>query len=116
MATERGEGRRIDLGTRLKLPSRFIKAGAISAEKHMIAAKYEELKAGTKVRLLMMLKRHDITKEMFDVVAADKGKNFIEKAKEDTRQILSVRLPEEFKGLGPESGEKLFQLQCQTLK
>lgn len=112
---ERGRTAAKNIGTRLKLPNAFIKAGIISAEKHMAAAMYNELRPGTKVRLLMALNRYGITKEMFEVVAADKGINFIEKAKEDTRQILSVHLPEEFKGLGPESGEKLFQLQCQKL-
>lgn len=112
---EKGKAPAKNIGTRLKLPNTFIKAGIISAEKHMAAGMYDELRPGTKVRLLLTLNRYGITKEMFEVVAADKGINFIEKAKEDTRQILSVHLPEEFKGLGPESGEKLFQLQCQKL-
>jgi len=116
MDTRRGGGQRQkNIGTRLKLPNAFIKAGIISAEKHMAAAMYNELRPGTKVRLLLMLKRFGITKEMFEVVDADKGKNLLEEAEEDTRQILSVHLPEEFKGLGLESGEKLFQFQCQKL-
>jgi tRNA nucleotidyltransferase (CCA-adding enzyme) len=113
---ERGKVPAKNIGARLKLPNAFINAGFISAEKHMIAARYNELRPGTKVRLLLMLKRFGITKEMFEVVDADKGKKFLEKAEEDTRQILSVHLPEEFKGLGSESGKKLFQLQCQKIK
>lgn len=113
---ERGEKLAGDLGKRLKLPNKLIKAGGVSAGKHMVAARYNELKTGTKVRLLLLLRRAGIAEEMFELVDADKGKNFLEEANEDTRQILSVRLPEGFKGLGPESGEKLFQLQCQKLK
>ena len=113
---DRGKDAALAIGTRLKLPARFTKAGVLSSEKHMAAAEYEKLKPGTKVRLLMMLKRHGILRDMFEVVFADKGVNYIEQAEQDVQRILSVRLPEKFRGMGQASGEKLFQLQCQTLK
>ena len=103
------------IGVRLRLPNKYINAGAVSAEKHMTASVYDKLKTGSKVRLLMMLNRHNLIREMFEVVKADKGTDFIEPAEEDARRILSAKLPEELRGKGSESGEKLFQLQCRTL-
>ncbi|MBW2220534.1 MAG: hypothetical protein JRF40_13775 [Deltaproteobacteria bacterium] len=113
---KRGEAPASDLGRRLRLPNKFIKAGAVSAGEHMVAARYDELKPGTKVRLLMMLRRIGIADDLFEVVKADKGKYFLEDIKKDTRRILTASLPEEFQGIGQKSGEMLFQLQCRKLK
>ncbi len=50
--------------------------------------------------------------EMFELVRADKQKDFAGQAQKDLEAILSVKLPEEKKNLGAKSGDILRQLRC----
>ncbi len=104
-----------EIGDRLKLPSKFIRAGSFAAKKHMIAGDYDILRPGTKVDLLMMLYRQGIVEEMFELVRADKGKDFRSQAKKDLDAILLVKLPDDKKNLGSKSGDILKQLRCKVL-
>lgn len=103
------------VGMRLRLPRRFISAGAAAARWHMTAARYNELRTGTKVELLITLHRLNIVREMFKLVKADKGPDFLVQAERDLNLVLKVRLPERNQGLGQKSGELIHQLRCQEL-
>lgn len=112
---KKGEAKARDLGRRLRLPRRFIKAGALSAGVHMTAGRYDELRPGTRVRLLTQLHRAGLLADVFQVVQADRGKDFFDRADADLKRILKVKLPDNYHGLGKTSGEVLFQLQCRAL-
>lgn len=112
----KGEIHAKNLGTRLRMPKKYINAGSTAAKLHMKAGKYQDLRPSTKVRLLLELNKKNILKEMFQLVKADKNINFYETAKRDLGLILKVKLPDNKKGMGKKSGEILFQLQCMELK
>jgi tRNA nucleotidyltransferase (CCA-adding enzyme) len=103
------------LGTRLGLPLRYIRAGAIAARHHMAGGVYSALRPGTKVDLLSTLSGADILEEFCAVIRADNGDDFLEQAKQDVSIIHSVHLKEEDRDLGPKSGEKLRTLRAQAL-
>ncbi len=103
------------IGKRLRLPQRFIRAGIAAARWHTTAARYAELRPGTKVRLLMNLHRIGLIREIFNLVKADSGYDHLLQIEQDLKRILSVRLPELNQGLGPESGILLHQLRCRQL-
>ncbi len=111
-----GEKLAKDLGFRLKLPLKFIRAGSAAARWHMVAGKYDQLRSGTKVNLLVSLKKYQIIENMFELVNADKGLDFSEQAKNDTEIISGVHLPEKYYGMGKKSGEILHGLRCSALK
>ncbi|NJB66920.1 tRNA nucleotidyltransferase (CCA-adding enzyme) [Desulfobaculum xiamenense] len=111
----RGEDMARALGQRLALPTRLIRAGAVAARHHMTAARYVELRPGTRVDLLHVLHTERVREELFAVVRADGGDDLAPLAREDLAVMLAVRLPESERDLGPESGEKLRLLRAQAL-
>ena len=110
-----GEPLAARLGKRLKLPERFIQAGAAASKWHMKAGRYKELRPGTKVDMLVRLHAKGLVDEMFALAKADHGQDFLPLAQKDLAVILSVRLSEEDRDQGPASGERLRLLRCQAL-
>ena len=103
------------LGRRLKLPNRVREAGVAAAQWHMKAARYGELRAGTRVDLLTWLHKHELVDALFAVVRADCGQDIAPLVHKDLKLMLSVRLPGRQRMRGPASGEKLRNLRCQRL-
>lgn len=110
-----GEPLAEQLGRRLALPERFVRAGAAAAREHMRLARYRELRPGTRVDLLARLHAARITDELCSLVEADHGAQVREEVMRDMQAILAVTLPPEDRDHGPESGERLRQLRCQAL-
>ncbi|MDY7001149.1 MAG: HD domain-containing protein, partial [Thermodesulfobacteriota bacterium] len=110
-----GESLAARLGERLRLPEKFIQAGAEASKWHMKAGRYGELRPGTKVDMLVCLHARGLVDEMFALALADHDRDFLAQANKDLSAILSVRLPEEDRDQGPASGEKLRLLRCQAL-
>ncbi|MFZ5569032.1 MAG: HD domain-containing protein [Thermodesulfobacteriota bacterium] len=104
-----------NLGARLRLPLRFIHAGAAASRWHMMAGRYDTAREGTKVNLLLKLHRMKLVHEMFLLAQADNGTDFSSQVKRDLRALLAVHLPRQYMGLGPKSGEALHRLRCQEL-
>ncbi len=103
------------LGGRLGLPNRYIKAGELAAALHMKAARYEELRTGSKVDLLMTLHAHNLRERLFKLVAADHDHDYLEQSRRDLDALLAVHLPEKDRNQGAASGEKLRLLRCEVL-
>jgi tRNA nucleotidyltransferase (CCA-adding enzyme) len=104
------------LGQRLRMPKKFIQAGVTASKLHIKAGLYSNLKTGTKVDLLMQLQAKNLFEEMFLLTQADKGKDYLAKAKQDLNLILKVKLPRDKKDLGPNSGTILRKLRIQSLQ
>ena len=111
-----GEELAVSLGRRLKLPGRYIQAGAAAARWHMVAGNYSSLRPGTRIELLVNLANLGIIDEFFQMVTIDKGQDFYSQAKSDLDVVLSVKLPPAYHNLGPKSGEILHQLRCDVLR
>ncbi|WP_321403701.1 HD domain-containing protein [Maridesulfovibrio sp.] len=104
------------LGSRLMLPSRFIRAGETAALLHMKAGNYRELKSGTKVDLLMKLHLNGLLENMISLCHADRDENVLEHAPADLAEILKVSLPIHERNLGEKSGEKLRNMRAMKIK
>lgn len=111
----RGETLAQQWGEALRLPRAWIRAGAVAARWHMAAARYRELRRGTRVRLTLELARHGLVASMARLVAADGGLDIEPWLAQDLAAIQSVRLPEGLRNLGPKSGEALHALRCAAL-
>jgi tRNA nucleotidyltransferase (CCA-adding enzyme) len=106
------------LARRLRLPSRMKIAGRAAARWHMIAARYANLRVGSRVDLLTRLHALKLAQEMFALVVADHGEesaSLLERAQADLHAILSVRLPKAQRNQGAASGQRLRQLRCEAL-
>jgi tRNA nucleotidyltransferase (CCA-adding enzyme) len=112
----RGEAQALALGERLRLPTRLIQAGADAARWHMVAGNYAQLKPGTRVDLLTRLKSRGVLREMFRLVAADKGQDHSAQVQADLAALLAVQLPPAARDQGAHSGEALRTLRIQALK
>ena len=105
----------LTLGRRLSLPTRHIRAGAAGAGEHMTATHYPTLRPGTRVDLLTRLHANQLTDELFEMVNADANHDHRAAARADLDTILAVRLPEEWRDKGEESGNRLRELRCMAL-
>jgi len=103
------------LGRRLKLPKRFIAAGAAAASRHMAVGNYNRLRVNTKVDLLLQLHKLSLVDEMFALAIADQKTDFRSQAKADLKILLSIKLPRKHFDQGARSGEILHQLRCETM-
>ncbi|SME93028.1 HD domain-containing protein [Desulfovibrio gilichinskyi] len=103
------------LGTRLLLPNKFIKAGEVAAALHMKAGKYNQLRPGTKVDLLIELHKNDLVENMRNLCRADKNEDIMTNAMTDLTEILKISLPENDRNLGKKSGEKLREMRAHKL-
>ncbi|WP_419779701.1 polynucleotide adenylyltransferase [Maridesulfovibrio sp.] len=105
-----------NLGKKLMLPVKYIRAGETAALLHMKAGNYAELRPGTKVDMLMKLHVSGLLENMTSLCRADRGKNVLNTASADLAEILKVSLPAHERNLGKESGEKLRNLRAMRLK
>lgn len=112
---KRGTSMAKELATRLRLSNKHIISGTMAAKWHMTAGRYEELRPGTRVDLLMELHLSETMENLFTMVEADQAKNHLSPARRDLDTILSVSLPSESRNLGRQSGELLRQLRAQAL-
>lgn len=104
-----------ELGQRLRLPGKMLRAGEAAARFHMTAGRYGELRAATKVSLLLTLHRSRLVRDLFALVEADKRVDFRSRAEDDLAAILSVKLPEKFRGQGKKAGGILHRLRAEKL-
>ncbi len=112
---ERGEAMAKAMGERLRLPTRFIQAGADAARWHMLAGRYPELKSSTRVDLLFRLKSRGVLRELFRLVKADTGQDHLPEAQADLGTALTAVLPPGARDLGEKSGELLRSLRIKAL-
>lgn len=103
----RGEASALELGQRLRLPTRLIRAGSDASRWHMIAGNYPNLRASTRVDLLTRLTSRGVLREMFRLELADKDRDHSALVQRELETILAVRLAPEDRDLGPLSAEKL---------
>jgi len=101
---------------RLRMPNEYKTAGMKASRWHMTAARYEQLRPGTKVDLLMDLHLSGTFAPLFKLVLADHGEDHLERARAELAAILPVRLAPEDMNHGAESGEKLRMLRAQVLR
>jgi tRNA nucleotidyltransferase (CCA-adding enzyme) len=114
----RGEPLARALGQRLRLPERLVEAGAAAARWHMLAGRYDELRPGTRVDLLLRLEAKGFVEPLFRLAAADHGPDHDhgEAARRDLAALKAVRLPPEERNLGSKSGSLLRQRRIRALK
>ncbi len=103
------------LARRIRLPNTHVTAGGKSSKWHMIAARYNELRPGTKVDLLLDSHLSNLLPALFELVQADYDRDFQSRTKRDLASILSVKLKKDEMNLGKESGVRLRQLRAQIL-
>lgn len=113
---QRGEPMAEALGQRLRLPTRFIRAGADAARWHMIVGNYPDLRPSTRVDLLTRLTSRGVLREMLRLEYADKGLDHSALALRELEAVQAVHLPPEDCGLGELSAKKLRALRIQALK
>jgi tRNA nucleotidyltransferase (CCA-adding enzyme) len=119
----RGADMATQLGRRLRMPERWVLAGATAARHHMVLARYRELRPGTRVDLLMELHAKRLVREMVALVQADRSSSphrspapgLAEAVESDLAAVLAVRLPAEHRDQGEASGQRLRQMRCKAL-
>lgn len=104
------------LTRRLRMSNTFATVGAKAARWHMVAARYDELRPGTRVDLLMDLHHANTVEALFKLVTVDQDKDFLGGALRDLKTILNVSLPRKYRNLGPESGKRLRELRAGALR
>lgn len=112
---KRSEVAAVALGQRLGMPMRWIRSGALAARLHMKGGRYGQLRAGTRVDLLMELHTGAIFEAFWALVKADTGMDHSRRAAHELEAILAVRLPSSARDKGEESGRLLRDLRCQAL-
>ena len=103
------------LSRRLGMPRRWRQAGVLAAKLHMQGGKYASLRPGTRCDLLCAVQQAHAHDAFWRMAEADSGQSLKPQADEDLRRILAVRLPENWRGKGAESGARLRILRCQAL-
>ena len=101
------------LGERLRLPEVFIRAGETASLLHMKAARYAEMRPGSRVDFLSAA--GNLLEPLLDLALADQGADVRALALADREAADAVRLPEGLWNLGPESGRKLRELRAQAI-
>jgi tRNA nucleotidyltransferase (CCA-adding enzyme) len=112
-----------ELGLRLKLPAKCIKAGQLASRLHMNAGRYLILRPGPRVDLLHAVHSAGLFEELFALVVADRhavsgedyGQTILAAARGDLETILAVHLLPEEQNLGAASGRRLRELRCLAL-
>jgi len=103
------------LANRIRLSNRLKTAGMKAAQWHMTAARYDELRSGTQVDLLMDTHLSGVLAPLFELVRVDHDNDFRSRARRNLTTILGVKLKPEDRNLGAKSGEKLRYLRAQIL-
>ncbi len=103
------------MALRLAMPSRYVSAGMLASQLHMKAGIYETLRAGTRCDLLMQVHNAGLDSPFWALAEADSGRTLRPMVREDLKVLLGVSLPEEWRNLGRESGQRLRAMRCQAL-
>ena len=112
----RGAAMAETLGLRLRLPNIFAKAGKLAALLHMKAGAYARLRPGTRADMLVSLHAAGLVSPFSWMAAADSSQDDLPLLlRQDLERILSVSLPEEWRGKGEQSGRRLRELRCMAL-
>lgn len=108
-------GQAKELGDRLRMPVKYIKAGTCAATLHADAGSYPALSPDRKVDLLMAAHKANIFKQLFILAVVIHGQNHFKTAYDDLNSILKVKLPEDLMNRGKESGRELKKLQTEKI-
>ncbi|HJD97387.1 HD domain-containing protein [Mailhella massiliensis] len=103
------------LASRLRLPSRYTRAGVAGTVLHMKGGVYGSLRAGTRRDMLCKLQENRIFHEFWVLAGADGGWDWEPMASRDLAAIRAVHLPDAWRNKGEASGKRLRQLQCEAL-
>lgn len=103
------------LASRLRLSSRYVRAGVAGTILHMKGGMYGSLRSGTRRDMLCRLQEARIFHDFWILAGADGGWNWEPMAARDLEAVRAVRLPEVWRNKGEASGKRLRQLQCEAL-
>ena len=103
------------LAERLAMPNLHKKAGILASKLHMKAGKYETLRIGTRVDLLLEVHQARLHEPFWRLVRADSGRDLRPVVDRDLALLLAVRLPEHYRNKGEKSGVYLRELRCRAL-
>ena len=104
-----------DLGSRLCLPTRWIRAAVVGTVLHMKAGMYGSLRSGTRRDMLCKLREANVGHDFWLLAGADGGWDWEPMAERDMETMLKVHLPEQWRNRGEESGKRLRSMQCEAL-
>ena len=105
----------LELARRLRLSSRFAKAGVLAASEHMKGGMYTPLRPGTRRDLLWRVHTAGFDQSFWRLVDADSGSPISSTALAHLAVLLDVRLPKDWHNKGEASAKKLRELHCQAL-
>lgn len=101
---------------RLRCPTVYTMAAKIAAEYHMVWLRFFDMRAGTMIKKLDVVRKFPGgVEEFFKIVDAD-GKSHIWPIIKKLYKAFDVKLPEEKQDLGIRSGEILHQMRVSALK
>jgi tRNA nucleotidyltransferase (CCA-adding enzyme) len=112
---KRGAPLVLGLCQRLRMPTIHRRAGELAAAEHMCAGMYRSLRKGTRRDVVWRVHCLGLSAPFWRMVDADAGRCVSDAAMRDLEALRTVRLPEEWRGRGAASGERLRVLQCQAL-
>ena len=104
-----------ELGQRLCLPSRRIRAGVVGTVLHMKGGMYGSLRSGTRRDMLCKLREAHLGHDFWLLAGADGGWDWEPMAERDMAAMLKVHLPEEWRNRGEQSGKRLRSMQCEAI-
>ncbi len=104
-----------ELGRRLCLPSRWIRAAVVGTLLHMKGGMYGSLRSGTRRDMLCQIRDAHIEHDFWVLAGADGGWDWEPMAERDMAAMLKVHLPEEWRNRGEESGKRLRSMQCEAI-
>ena len=104
-----------ELGRRLAMPSRWVRAAVVGTLLHMKGGMYGSLRSGTRRDMLCQLRDAHIEHEFWMLAGADGGWDWEPMAKRDTQAMLQVHLPQDWRDRGEESGRRLRAMQCEAI-
>jgi tRNA nucleotidyltransferase (CCA-adding enzyme) len=105
-----------NLGARLKLPTRQVQTAELTAAWHLAGCGYFRLKPGRKVDMLLSLHQKGHLEGFSSFLQLLQGSKLQGNATRELQKILQVRLPLEYRSLGPVSGKILKDLRIKALQ
>lgn len=112
---EAGEPLAEAMGWRLRLPRTFVEAGVLGCHYHMRTKEYPTLRPHTVVDMLMALEAKRLTSKLFKLGLADSRWDRWPQARHELKVVKAVRLPDDKKDQGEDSGRLLRQMRCDAL-
>ena len=112
---QRGEALAKSLALRLKMPTAFLKAGALAAKLHMQAGNYYNLRSGTKVDLIKAIPQNALEPMAILACVDAKDRTLYSTIMEDAMLLNKISLPEKYHNLGEKSGQILHQIRTKAL-